>query len=92
MPERVLEVHTILAEAFWTEAGIRVHQGKTQVWNLTGENPLGCDDLERAAVLTQQPSSGGVRTSCFRTGGIKVLGTSLGHPDFVRAHLDKLTP
>ena len=56
MPERVLEVHTLLAEALWTEAGIRVHQGKTQVWNLAGEKPFGCDNLERAAVIADPPA------------------------------------
>ena len=93
MPEPVLEVHTFLAETLWTEAGIRVHQGKTQVWNLAGEKPLGCDDLERAALIAGPTAivwRGSDELLSHRR-GIKVLGTPLGHPDFVKAHLDKLT-
>ena len=51
---------SLLAGALWTEAGIRVHQGKPQVWNLAGENPLGA---------TIWKGRGSDRR------GIKVLGT-----------------
>ena len=31
MPDRVQEIHSLFEVAMWNEAGIRVHQGKTQV-------------------------------------------------------------
>ena len=67
-----------------------MHQGKTQVWNLAGEKPFGCDDLERAAVIPD-PTAIIWRGSDEVVRRGKVLGTPLGHPDFVKAHLDKLT-
>ena len=70
-----------------------MHQGKTQVWNLAGEKPFGCDNLERAAVIADPTAivwRGSDEVVSHRR-GIKVLGTPLGHPDFVKAHLDKLT-
>ena len=38
-PERVSTVHNFLEEGLWVEAGITVHQGKTQIWNQVGEKP-----------------------------------------------------
>ena len=32
LPDRVGAIHRMLARALWSEAGIRVHQGKTQIW------------------------------------------------------------
>ena len=54
MPDRVQEIHTLLEGALWSEAGIRVHQGKTQVWNQAGEKPLGCDEMQMAAVTAHE--------------------------------------
>ena len=41
-----------MARALWSEAGIRVHQGKTQIWNSAGEMPDGCEALQTAAELS----------------------------------------
>ena len=70
-----------------------MHQGKTQVWNQAGEEPLGCDELQMAAVIADETAivwRGSDELPSHRC-GIKVLGTPLGHPDFVRAHLEMLT-
>ena len=54
MLEQFGEVHALLEGAFWTKAGIRVHQGKTQLWNRVGENPRGWESLERAALAEDE--------------------------------------
>ena len=51
-PERACEVHGFVKEALWSQAGIRVHQGKTQVWNQAGVEPPGCHRLQAEAVLS----------------------------------------
>ena len=33
----------------WNHARIRVHNGKTHVWNMSGVRPVGCDMLQRLA-------------------------------------------
>ena len=48
-PERVGAVYTLLQNALWRVAGIRIHQGKTKIWNRAGEKPAVCDVLERMA-------------------------------------------
>ena len=35
-PRRVLEVHRVLQEELWARARIRIHHGKTQLWNRVG--------------------------------------------------------
>ena len=93
MPERVREVHRVLEESLWSESGIRVHQGKTKIWNAAGEKPPGCDALERIAAVADPTAvvwrGSEALPSCRR--GIKVLGTPLGHQDFVTAQLEMLT-
>ena len=70
-----------------------MHQGKTQLWNRVGENPRGWESLGRAALAEDETAivwRGSEELPAHKR-GIKVLGTPLGHPDFVQAHLDKLT-
>ena len=71
----------------------RVHQGKTQLWNRVGDNPRGWESLERAALAEDETAIvwRGSEELPTHQRGIKVLGTPLGHADFVQAHLDKLT-
>ena len=83
----------MLEESLWADSGIRVHQGKTQIWNRAGEKPPGCEVLEQRARV-MDPTSVVWRGSndlpaCQR--GIKVLGTPLGQVEFIRAHLDLKT-
>ena len=92
VPERTGIVYNLLQNALWHTAGIRIHQGKTKVWNNAGEQPAACEVLDRMA-RTADPS---VTTSVWRGSdvpvsqqGMKVLGTPLGHPAFVRAHLER---
>ena len=48
-PERVSAIYAILQEELWRHARIRIHHGKTQVWNRSGNRPVACDVLDRAA-------------------------------------------
>ena len=46
-PERVGEVYALLSTHLLRCSSIRIHVGKTQVWNAAGERPQACDLLER---------------------------------------------
>ena len=91
MPREVGEVYAVVQEKLWIHSCIRVHVGKTKVWNRAGIRPLACDMLERIARV-QHPSATVWRGSDIPTAdqGIKVLGTPLGHPDFVARHLQRV--
>ena len=71
------------------ETGIHLNPGKTKIWNAAGVKPAGCDVLpaDRGNV---RPNSHGVARFRFADvpAGMKILGTPLGHPDFVRASLE----
>ena len=48
-PERVLEVHCIFEVEIFSRTQIRLHHGKTQVWNRGGVTPVGVEFWTRAA-------------------------------------------
>ena len=72
----------------WAHCRIRVHTGKTQVWNSEGLRPTIGDVLERIAVAACGEDQA---TRISPQQGMKVLGTPLGHLSFVEAHEQKLT-
>ena len=74
--------------ALRTHCGIQVHVGKTKVWNRAGNRPAICDVLERIA-QAEHPRARVWRGSQVPSNeqGIKVLGTPLGHADYVSRHL-----
>ena len=49
VPDRVSHVYGSLQRNLFSHARIRVHGGKTQVWNRSGIRPAGCNALERIA-------------------------------------------
>ena len=61
---------------------------RRSVWNMAGERPPVCDVLEQIARVSDPTArvwrGSGVATERH---GIKILGTPVGHPDFVRSHL-----
>ena len=71
-------------DALRNHCGILVHVGKTKIWNRAGNRPVICDALERMA-RQLDPRARVRRGSQVPTDeqGIKVLGTPLGHSDFV---------
>ena len=92
-PERACEVHGFVEEALWSLAGIRVHQGKTQVWNQAGVEPPGCHRLQAEAVLSDRRAvvwRGAEELPIYQR-GMKVLGTPLGHSEYIRAQLEMLS-
>ena len=91
-PNRVGAIYATLQEALWAHARIAIHLGKTKVWNASGIRPEICTVLERMARETY-------RTARVWKGsevpedeqGMKVLGTPLGHPQYVRRFLSQLS-
>ena len=79
-PDRILEVYGILEAELWDKARIRIHSGKTQVWNRAGRAPGQVEELNRGAWRGGEDIPSDQR-------GIKILGTPLGHIDFIRATL-----
>ena len=77
--ERVLEVHRILEEEIFAHTQIRMHHGKTQVWNRGRATPTGAAVLTRAA---QQVKRGANvwrgDASLPGTTGFEDLGNSCG--------------
>ena len=92
-PDRVGPVYIAIREVLWEHSRIQVHVGKTKVWNSGGMRPVACDMLERIA-RENNPDNREVRVwrggGPNRERGISVLGTPLGHPDFVAVHLQKI--
>ena len=70
MPARVGPMHAVVQEELFVHACIRVHHGKTKVWNQAGVRPAACNALERIA-QTNNPAS---RHRC-RPVGVSDKGT-----------------
>ena len=89
-PDRVGAINAILQHELFAHAGIRVHGGKTQVWNMAGIRPEARDVLEQIAQAAD-PTAVVWRGSEVPSvqQGIKIFGAPLGHPDFVSAHLER---
>ena len=87
-PLRVGHSFAVLQEQLLRHSNIRVHLGKMKVWNSSGVRPRACDTLQDIAT-----ASGSLdhvwKGSDLPTEqqGIKVLGTPVGHRDFVASHL-----
>ena len=90
-PSRVGFVHNILQEELYRHARIRIHAGKTQVWNAAGDRPPACDLLERIAQASDPKArvwkGSGVPTE---EQGVRILGTPLGHLHYVQAFLRRV--
>ena len=90
-PERVAHSFATLQEHLHRHANIQVHLGKIKVWNASGVRPRSVDILQAIAT-----DGGSLEPVWFGSGlvtaeqGIKVLGTPLGHEDFVAAHLHRV--
>ena len=66
-PHRVVPLFKQMSESLERVAGIRLHQGKTRVWNAGGIPPEDVLELGRDA---------------WQSHGLKVLGTPVGHWSF----------
>ena len=78
-PDKARDVHNVAEQELWTHAKIRIHAGKTHMWNRSGRMPERSDELQRRAVL-HDPTAHVWRGSDLPTQdqGIKVLGVSFG--------------
>ena len=84
-PDRVGAIYSVLQELLW--ARIRVHGSKTHVWNQAGQK---C--ARRCRGSPESPTRGhrcGAVSRSSTMQVIKVLGTPLGHPDYVATHLEE---
>ena len=83
-PARVEDVHKIMKDELWAHARIRVHQGKTQVWNRGGTRPTGVDALTRAAQAVRPGAlvwKGDLDLPADRQ-GLRVLRAPIGSPEY----------
>ena len=90
-PERTVEVHNVLREELRRHARIRVHHGKTRIWN-RGFIPDRCDELE-AAAQDADPTARvwwGSHEDRPEDQGITILGTPVGRPESVESALAKI--
>ena len=88
-PPRVADSYAHLDRALWEHAGIRINQGKTQIFNRAGVFPPGCHHILRAGRQLTPPVVVWRGDSALPSDqqGVTILGTPLGHVDFVRAQL-----
>ena len=91
LPERVGEVHRVIQHELWSRANIRVHHGKTKVWSRAGAEPRGCEELTVAARMVKESATVWVGDHSLPSAaqGMRVLGSPIGHPDFVRSFLEQ---
>ena len=68
-------MYAIVQEELRVHACIRIHTGKTKVWNRAGVRPEACNILERIA--RQDDKGSDIPTS---EQALKILGASFGHP------------
>ena len=89
-PERVRTVLTLVENALLAWAGISIHQGETKIWNQAGFNLLGVRCWKGwARVVDQHVHVWRGPELPKHLQGLKILGTPLGHPASVRAHMDR---
>ena len=53
-PDRVGDLHNSAERELWGRARIRIHSGKTHVWNRSGRKPPACDELQRRAEMLDE--------------------------------------
>ena len=90
-PDRTVDCHRVMEEELWRHARIRLHHGKTGVWNRGGEVPANIGILE-AAARRDDPTATvwrGDAQSALENRGITILGTLVGTPEFVTRQLKK---
>ena len=87
VPARIASVEQQVEVQLWRHSRIEVNQGKTQVWNRSGETLLDCDHIFRGADGEMNDAWRGDLNLPTHAQGIKLLGIPLGHADFVQKKL-----
>ena len=88
-PDRVQAVHQTMVQELWDHARISLHHGETKVWNRGGIAPSGWSNLQQVA-SEEDPDAVVWRGDTFlptSRQGLLILGTPLGHDDFVKEQL-----
>ena len=90
-PERIGAVYVSLLNELLAHSGIRIHGGKTRVWNSGGVRPPACDALERIARAANADGNvlRGSQLPLHEQG--QSVGNTSWTPRFVLAHLDPMT-
>ena len=83
-PARVGLACTAVQQELWIHAGIRVHTGKTKVWNRVGIRPVMCNVLERIAHMgnPQALLLCGLGPASHHTSRASRFGDPIGSPRF----------
>ena len=87
-PHRIAAICAELESALWDHAGIRINLDKTQLFNRGGFLPPGCQHILQAGKEMTPPVIVW-RGDTFpnHQQGIVVLGTPVGHEEFVKSQL-----
>ena len=92
-PDRAGDVHKILQQELWRHARIQVPHIKTKMWNRSGTTPAGEEELTASARVLDPNAvvwrGNHALPTCAQ--GFKVLGVTIGHPDFVEEFLARIT-
>ena len=87
-PERVSILYDLLQASLWTHARIRIHLGKTKIWNSAGVRPANCERMVNSEGV---PSWRGDHNMSTRMQGLKILGIPIGHTDFIEAEMSSIS-
>ena len=92
-PARVGDIHFLLQQELWRHSRISLHLGKTQVWNRVGFEPPACAELQQAAEEADPDAVvwKGSQEVPRAERGVKILGTPVGDPEYVKAMLSRKT-
>ena len=85
---RIAAIHRLMRIELWRHSKISVHHGKTKLWNNAGILPIGVQVQQLASSVDEDAVvwRGNTQLQTSRQ-GIKILGTPIGHEDFVRTQL-----
>ena len=86
-PARVADSFAHLERSLWEHAGMRINMGKTQIFNRGNVLPPGCQHILQVGRQLNPPVIVWRGDSLLppEQQGVTILGTPLGHMEFVKA-------
>ena len=87
-PNRVSHLFDQLQQSLWNHARIRIHLGKTKIWNRAGVQPANCAHMVDSDGI---PAWRGDPNLATHLQGIKILGTPIGHANFIDASMNEIS-
>ena len=87
-PHRVRILYDALQQCLWNHSRIRINLGKTKIWNRGGIRPANCEDMVDS---NNVPAWRGDHALPTDVQGIKILGTPIGHSDFVTSTMNEVS-